>query len=181
MMSRMDLWRGIAMLLFAGFVTQSAAADEPRFEGLWSGAIVFKAAELEFEITVEVGRDPQGELVGTIDQPAERMIFHPLEYVRTEGKKVTFEFLKNSESRGPNAPFTFIGEISENGQRIEGHLVEHRGNIPFYLERLGEPGSERRTVDAPQVDDLTESSEELKTAFNDDAGNVRLVLLLSPT
>ncbi len=181
MKSRVNLWRSAAVLLSAMFVTQPVVADEPRFEGLWDGAIVFKAAELEFEITVEIGRDPQGELVGTIDQPAERMIFHPLEYVKTDGNNVSFEFLKNSESRGANAPFTFIGEISENGQKISGHLVEHRGNIPFFLERIGEPGSERRTVDAPSVGDLAQDSKELKAAFNRDTGDVRLVILLSPT
>ncbi len=171
---------GLVLVALVASAPPSAAA-EPRIEGLWDGAIVFEPAELEFEITVEIGRDPSGELVGTIDQLAERMIYYPLDYVRIEGRKVAFEFHKDSERRGPDAPFPFHGELSEDGQRITGELMEARGNIPFHLTRIGEPGSERRTVSGRPVTDLTEQSEELKAAFNRAAGDVRLVMLLSPT
>ena len=110
---RTDLPPGILLpAVFALLAAWPATAEEPPVEGLWEGAIVFSEAEREFEITVEIGRDPNGELVGTIDQRAERMIYHPLEYVRTDGRKVTFEFRKNSERRGPDAPFPFHGELS---------------------------------------------------------------------
>lgn len=161
--------------------TRPAVAEEARVEGLWEGAIVFSEAEREFEITVEIGRDPDGELVGTIDQRAERMIYHPLEYVRIDGREVAFEFRKDSERRGPDAPFPFVGELSEDGQRITGKLGEASGQIPFHLTRVGEPGSERRTFDSRPVEDLGEHGEELKAAFNQAGGDVRLVMLLSPT
>lgn len=157
------------------------AAGDPRFEGLWRGEIIYAEAEREFEITVEIGRDLRGELVGTIDLPAMSMLYHQLEYVRTEGDSVSFEFRRHSETRGEDAPFVFNGKLADDGQRVSGEFVEFRGAIPFNLRRAGEAGDPRLEIKPRPVVDLADNALELKEAFNRDRGEVRFVMLLSPT
>lgn len=162
-------------------------ASPPRLEGLWEGVILYDPAQVEMETTVEIARDAQGNWVGTIDVPSQRMQFHPLKDFRFDGRKAAFTFYRNSERRGPNSPFTFEGEISPDGRVLEGMFTgwynEEKGNdrVPFRIERIGEPGDERPEPVQASLLSLSPAGEELREAFNRDAGSIRLVMLLSPT
>jgi hypothetical protein len=153
----------------------------PDFTGLWRGLIVYSHAEKEFELVVEIFHGAGGTLQGTVDLPSERISYRPLRNVVVAGRRLSVEFLNDSEVRGPAATFKLDGELGPDGKTMHGTFVELGGRIPFELERQGEPGSERPPAVIAAVQPLAESADELKTAFNREAGKVRLVLLLSPT
>ena len=154
----------------------------PRLEGLWGGVILYDPAQVELETTVEISRDAQGSLVGTIDLPTHQMKFHPLRDFRLDGRKAAFTFYRNSERRGPNSPYTFEGEISPDGRVLEGMFTgfynEEKGidRVPFRLERIGEPGDERPEPVQPSLCALSPAGSELREAFNRDTGSIRLVM-----
>jgi hypothetical protein len=57
---------------------------------------------------------------------------------------------------------------------LAGAYIVRRGYLPEFRERLAEQGSSAQVVDLHSID-------QLKAAFNEDAGTPRLVLLFSPT
>ena len=156
-------------------------------EGLWDGIILYDPAQVELETTVEIARDAQGKLVGTIDLPSQRMKFHELRDFKVDGRKVSFTFYRNSEKRGPNSPFVFDGELSADGRRMTGIFTgfynEEKGTdrVPFSFERIGDPGDERAEPASPPVISLSPDYSELRDAFNRDADAVRILILISPT
>ena len=183
------------ILVFLAFWALPLAAQEvpreihapPRIEGLWQGIILYDPAQVELETTVEIARDAQGNLAGTIDLPSQRMQHHPLRDFKLDGRKVSFTFYRNSERRGPNSPFVFEGEISADGRAMEGIFTgfynEEKGTdrVPFHFERVGEPGDERPEPVHPPVIPLSPTYSELRDAFNRDADAVRILILISPT
>jgi hypothetical protein len=189
-----------ACLLLAGLPLAALAPEAPednlpvreivppaRLEGLWEGVILYDPAQVELETTIEIARDAQANLVGTIDLLTHQMKYHPLRDFRLDGRKAAFTFYRNSERRGPNSPFTFEGEISPDGRVLEGMFTgfynEEKGidRVPFRFERIGEPGDERPEPVQPALLTLSPAGGELREAFNRDAGSIRLVMLLSPT
>jgi hypothetical protein len=91
------------------------------------------------------------------------------------------EFLMDSEVRGPDATFKLQADLAPDGKAMHGVFVESGGSRPFFLDRKGDPGSDRPPERRWPVTDLSDQGEELRAAFNGDADRVRLVLLLSPT
>ena len=76
----------------------------------------------------------------------------------------------------------FTGKLAAGGATMSGDFFEGgRNHVPLVLRRIGDAGSPRQEPPLAPVTTLSAGSEELKAAFNRDAGKVRLVLLLSPT
>jgi hypothetical protein len=157
----------------------AAPTDLARFSGLYHGAIVYRAGEMELESVVELGLDGEGRLTGTIDQPG-FFEYQPLEGVTVEGDTLRFGYRRFSEVRGPDAPFEFEATLVDGGAALEGGFLESRGRIPFRFERIGDPGTPRPQMGRRPLADLSPSGDELRDVFNADAGSARLVLLLSP-
>lgn len=189
-----SVWKVFACLAVCALPLAAQPARETReiqmpvrVEGLWSGIILYDPAQVELETTVEIARDAQGRLVGTIDLPSQRMKYHELRDFKVDGRKVSFTFYRNSEKRGPNSPFVFDGEISADGRVIAGIFTgfynEEKGTdrVPFSFERIGEPGDERPEPVHPPVISLSPAYGELRDAFNRDTDAVRLLIQLSPT
>ncbi|HWN45489.1 MAG TPA: hypothetical protein VNW71_24900 [Thermoanaerobaculia bacterium] len=188
------VWRVFAWLAVCALPLAAQPAQEAReipqpvrVEGLWEGMILYDPAQVELETTVEIARDAQGKLVGTIDLPSQRMKYHELRDFKVDGRKVSFTFYRNSEKRGPNSPFVFDGEVSADGLVMAGIFTgfynEEKGTdrVPFSFERIGEPGDERPEPVAPPVIPLSPAYSELRDAFNRDADAVRILILISPT
>jgi hypothetical protein len=159
----------------------AAPAAAPELTGLWRGLIVYKHAENEFELVVEIFRGADGKLQGTVDLPSEHISYRPLRNIVVAGRRLSMEFLNDSEVRGPEATFKLEGELGADGKTMRGLFVELGGRVPFEIERQGEPGGERPAAAPAPLQALADSADQLKAAFNRDAGKVRLVLLLSPT
>ena len=178
----------LAAVLAAGAeAAQTAGPPRPDgnggvdFTGLWEGQIVYQRAEVEFDLTVEIFRGADGKLLGTVDLPSERVKFRPLRNIEVQGRHLNMEFLLDSEVRGPDATFKLQADLAPDGKTMHGVFVESGGSRPFFLDRRGDPGSERPPERRSPVTNLSDQAAELKAAFNRDADRVRLVLLLSPT
>lgn len=158
---------------------EAKAAD---VEGLWQGALIYKQAELEADVFVELAWDPKGRWVGTMDVPNQGMQFHPLENVRVNGAEVYFEFNRFAKKAGVTVETPFTGTVSADGTTITGDFHEGRKNhIPLTLKRIGRAGDDRPEPRKPELLSLSGSGAELREMFNRDAGKTRLVMLLSPT
>jgi hypothetical protein len=175
----------------AGAAEPPAAAKAPEpapalapsnAEGLWQGTLLYKKAELEADVLVELARDAKGKWVGTIDVPNQQMKFHPLDNIRIDGSAVYFEFNRFAQKAQVMVETPFTGTLSADGSTITGDFYEgKKSHLPLTLKKIGGPGSERPEPRLAEVRSLSPDGEELRTLFNRDAGKVRLVLLLSPT
>ncbi|MEM7586221.1 MAG: hypothetical protein AAF560_22710 [Acidobacteriota bacterium] len=170
----------LVLALLLGPTSQLAASDSG-LEGIWKGMLVSKAAEVEAEILIEVGRTPEGDYAGTFDMPVQNYIFHPLDTISLEGSKVAFDFYRDSERRGKNARFAFEGELSEDGQKITGNVIDGDIRIPFHLTWTDPPGTPREEPTVPDVATMSDDGDKLRDAFNREQDHVRLVMTLSPT
>lgn len=160
----------------------ASAASAANIEGLWQGTLIYKKAELEADVLVELARDAKGKWVGTIDVPNQQMKFHPLDNIRIDGSAVYFEFNRFAQKAQVMVETPFTGTAAADGSTITGDFYEGKTNhVPLVLKRIGGAGSERPEPRLAEVHPLAADGAELRALFNHDAGKVRLVLLLSPT
>lgn len=182
-----DARQPIAAVLAAALAAAAAGAAAgaelaPAVEGLWHGKIFYEPAAVELETTIEIGADAQGRLIGTLGMPSQHIEYLPVSAVEHAGRSLAVTFHWDSETRGPDAPFYFRGELSADGAVYAGEFTASDVVKPFRLERLGPPGTPWPLVaDPPPLADLSPSLVELRDAFNADPGAARLILLLSPT
>lgn len=177
-----------ALLAVLGLVLPVAAAPSPDPapdredpQGLWRGVIAYDPGRVEIDVLVELARGPEGDWAGTIDVPAHRIEYHPLEDVSVDGSRVTFWFNRQSPSAG-RVESPFRGEISPDGTIISGEFVEAgRNHHRFELQRIGDAGDPRPEPELSPVHPVSEDLAELRDAFNRHRDAVRVVLLLSPT
>ncbi len=174
-------WRSLAIGISLGMLPISSFAAQGSLEGIWKGMLVLKKAEVEADILVEIGRAPDGTLAGTFDMPVQNYIYHPFETIQLDGSEATLEFRRDSERRGKNALFIFKGELSEDGQKLTGEVVDGDKTIPFHLTWTDPPGMPREEPWVPEVTTMSDRGDELREAFNRNKDHVRLVLTLSPT
>jgi hypothetical protein len=173
---------GLLALLAPGAGLLVGAEPKARVDGLWEGVIVYRPAQIELDLTVEIAADP---LVGTIDIPVQGLKFLPLLNLKQEGSRVAFEFDRFPDKEGPEGRFEFRGELSPDGRRITGECNGRNAGVdlrlPFQLERRGDAGRERPPEVRPPLTPMSDAGDELRAAFNRDKDKIRLVLLLSPT
>lgn len=152
-------------------------------EGLWEGVILYQPGKTEVEIVVDLARDHEGHLAGTISIPARNLRYLPLEKLGHDGAEVAFTFSRYSESAKMDVVSPFRGELTPDGQTMRGEFVE--GGVhtySFVLERIGDAGSEPPAPPPPPpLHDLSAGGDELSRLFNEHADKVRLVLMVSPT
>jgi len=172
----------LSLLMMAGAERPAHADPAVRVDGLWEGVIVYQAAQVELDVTVEMSGSP---LVGTIDLPAQELKFHPLQSARADGSKVAIAYDLVSGKQDPGNRFWLRGELTPDGKRIagefSGRIHDTEVRAPFILDRKGEAGSNRPPEIKPPLHPLSDGASELRSAFNRDQGKVRLIMLLSPT
>jgi hypothetical protein len=144
--------------------------------------LVYKPAELEVDVFVELARDANGRWVGTLDLLNQGLRFHPLENIRVDGPAVSFDFNRFAQKAQVMVETPVTGTLAADGRTITGDFYEGKKNhVPLTLEKIGAAGSERPEPRKAEVHTLADSGEELRALFNRDAGKTRLVLMLSPT
>jgi hypothetical protein len=165
---------GAVLLLVLGFPCPLVwGQDRPAVEGSWEGAVVYVPAELEVEIFVDLFQDSRGVLAGLIDIPTKPIEDEPLSNLRFEGSRISWELQRDSGT------FPYEGTLSADGREIRGTSADRGKTVEFWLKRR-DPGAPERVRVQPPLHTLSATGAELKERFNADAGNVRLVMLLSP-
>jgi hypothetical protein len=111
--------------------------------------------------------------------------FHPIQNLKVEDAKVSFEYDLNLNRQEADDIFKFRGEVSPDGKMITGKFAgRYSGmdlDLPFQLRRIGDAGSARPALVKRPVTVISDSGDELRAVFNRDKDKVRLVMLLSPT
>lgn len=163
-----------ALCAFATAFSPAWGQDHrPAVEGSWEGIVVYSPAELEVEIAVELLRDANGKLVGLIDIPTKPIDDEPLSNLKLDGNRISWDLVRDSGT------FLFEGTLSADGNEIQGRSVDRGKSYDFTLRRRDPSAPERKAIHPP-LHPLSATGAELKEKFNADAGNVRLVMLLSP-
>jgi hypothetical protein len=164
-----------ALAALALAVPGPGAAAESPFAGSWKGAIESKPNKIHVDIAVDFLSDPKSGLRGYIDVIDQGIKGHPLEGVEARGSRLEFTS-KDDVDTG-----VFKGEMTNDGTTINGTLVEAGRIYQVTLTRAKElrlwPGEE----EPPALHALARGGGELKKQFNQDAGKVRLLLLLAPS
>jgi hypothetical protein len=106
--------------------------------GHWEGVIQAPETMVNFE--VDFARNDKGEMIGTINLPAENIKGLPLTRVKVDGSSVMFQVRSDQ-------PLT--GAVSADGQSITGDMTASGGTAPFTLTRTGAPRIEAPVKNAP--------------------------------
>jgi hypothetical protein len=108
--------------------------------GHWEGAI--QAPDVEVRIEVDLTRNGNGELAGTISIPANTLKGLPLSSVTVENGAVTFDVRLAGGGR-------FQGEILADGKSLSGVFAGQAGTAPFSLTRTSDARIEAPPKSAP--------------------------------
>jgi len=106
-----------------------AGQDDKLFVGTWNGTI--RTGGSEIGIIVKFSLDESGQLVGTIDVPAQGNEGLSLSNIKAEGKKITFMI----DNPGIPGEPTFNGTLDGTGKKIEGVFIQGLGEGSFNLEK----------------------------------------------
>jgi hypothetical protein len=128
-----------ALVLFLASLVRAQTAIDP--SGHWEGAI--QIPNMEMKIEIDLTKNGKGELTGTFSQPAQGVKGLPLSTVGVEGRSVRFVF------KGGDAPATFEGALSDDGQSIAGEVNQGTYTLPFKLARTGDARIARAPKSAP--------------------------------
>ena len=148
----------------------AAAPATPDLSGRWVGAIVVEQGRQEVELQVDLESGAAGLWSGTMAVPVQGVSPKPLADLTVAGDRVSWTF----EDASGRAAF----HGTRQGDRIVGSDHEKGRDYPFELKRVGPPGTE--TCPHIELQDL-HGVEELRAAFNRDAGKTRLLMVLPPS
>ena len=135
--------------------------------GHWEGTIQTPEMSVPFE--VDFTRNAKGEITGTINLPAERILGLPLAKVKIDGAKVMFHVRADQ-------PLT--GTLSADGQSITGDMTASGGTAPFTMTRTGAARIETPMPNAP-VGTALEGT--WRGTIDSRMGSMRLVLEVANT
>jgi len=164
---------GLLLLTLAGPGSVAAAEESASVIGTWAGFVQVRPAEYEVDFQLKIERNKDGSLKGWVSYPSEGIKDQALEKIAMgEGRTVTF---LARDDKGVESAYQ--GWLSDDGRQIDGDLAESGQHFNFKLER----GDGRWLHAASELKTLSPAGTELLSAFNEDRGRVRLLLILSPT
>jgi hypothetical protein len=95
--------------------------------GHWTGTI--QTPDLIVDFAVDLARNARGELIGTLDLPAEKIQGLPLTRIALDGTSIVFHARSDQ-------PLT--GVLSPDGTTITGDMKAGGAAVPFTMRRIGE-------------------------------------------
>jgi hypothetical protein len=167
--------RAVLLLLLAvgqAPVKEVSSPTLERWTGHWQGTILVVPAEFELDLAFDLSRDPSGGAAGSLSLPDQGLISQKVENLTIHGREISFAYRDGKDTS------RFEGRLSEDGKAIAGTVKDPGKTYEFVLRRDLRSGA---AAPVPAVRQLSESGEELRSLFNQDAGRVRLLMILSPT
>lgn len=154
---------------FFAFAMPAVHAQEKALTGHWEGAVVMVAAEQEVDVVVDFSPAVAGKQ-GELQFPLAGEGALEINDLKAEGARVSFSVRDKS-----GVVSAFSGDLSPDGAILQGTMKESGQSIPFTLRRSKAGGPAREAV----VHKLSGDGSQLKEAFNRDAGDTRMLLLLN--
>lgn len=159
----------VLLLSLLAPVAPAFAAQEPKLVGHWEGALILTPAEQEVDVALDFSRTG-GKLCGQLQFPITADGAHELENLVLAGSRVTFS-VKDKDG----VVSAFDGSLSPDGTRLEGKMIEKEKAAPFLLH----PAPAAKPAREIPTYKLSGDGIQLKTAFNNDIGKTRLILLIN--
>lgn len=153
-------------------VPHAAAGDKFDIAGDWRGAILVQPAKFEVGLSIHFERKADNSIGGTMSNLTHHREDLNLVDVFFNGAKVSFLAL------GQGQPVQFQGELSAEGSKIHGTVVEGQQQVPFEL--IKSPPQAWKAQARAEAVSLSPDLGEMKRIFNEDHGSVRLLMVLSP-
>jgi hypothetical protein len=135
--------------------------------GHWVGSVTVRSGQ-EFPVEFDLGRNAEGKLKGTFNQPDENVKGLPVSVVGFRGAVVTLDL----RTRGGGV---FEGDLASDGASISGVFASPLGPAPFRLTRKGDARFEAPPTSPAIGKDL----EGTWTGRLDVEGGYRLVLTMA--
>lgn len=126
--------RVIALLLLSAVAAHAQGASDP--SGHWEGGI--DTPEGSIGVIVDLARNTDGQLAGTIGVPPQNLTGFPLVIESADGRAITFRF------KGALGNRVFQGVVAEDGASMSGDFVQSGFTMRFALSRKG-----AAQIDAP--------------------------------
>ncbi len=164
----------VSLTLLSRLSLSAQAAVPPLLDGHWEGVIVATPAEMEVDVDIDFARDGKYVLQGRLAFPTQQPRTYELQKLVFRAAAVSFFVLDDNQ-----VPSFFEGTVSQDGSEITGTMTEELKIYPFSLRRRA--GTPTRETFLSPVLRVAEDGAELRQAFNEGAGHVRLLMILSPT
>jgi hypothetical protein len=164
----------ILAAVFCALATWMGARVEavpPQPGGHFEGVIIVNPGEFEVDMKLDLVPAANGSLTGHLSYPNQGPKEYALNTVEISDGHV---LITSIDDQGVVS--VFQGRSLEGGNVLQGDLTENGKKAPFELHRT-DPGALRKP---PAVQKLSPDGAELKTLFNQEQGQVRVLLVLSP-
>jgi hypothetical protein len=119
--------RVFALLLLTAVSAQAQKAGDPT--GHWEGGI--ETPEGSIGVIVDLARNTEGQLGGTIGVPPQNLKGFPLVIESADGRAITFRF------RGAPGNRVFQGMVADDGASMSGEFTQGGFSMHFALARKG--------------------------------------------
>ena len=114
-----------ALLLVSAPIARAQIPADP--SGHWAGSIQIPGREVIFEL--DLVKNGDGRLVGTMNSPAEHIKGLPLRAVAVEGRSISFDARRDQPLRGT---------LSADGTSVSGDATVGGYVLPFSMSRTGD-------------------------------------------
>jgi len=158
------------LLVFSG----SAAAEVTQgLEGCWKGVILFEEGRIELDMAACFSNLAEDGWKAVLDLPLVGVENLEAETVELEDGRVQMSF----DLGDGGGERTITAKLEDDGDRMTGEFHQGARVSPLLLERADSAAAPR----VVEVDTLAPGIAALKQRFLGDSGDVRLLLLLSPS
>ena len=158
------------LILAVGAVSTTAmlsAQTTPDPTGHWEGAILPPSGE-QLRVEFDLGRNADGKLRGTINQPDQKVKGLPLSAVAIQGGLVTIDLRTSGGG-------IFQADLAADNQSMSGVFASQFGPVPFKLARKGDAHFDA----APKNPAIGKELEGTWNGILDVEGGFRLVLKMA--
>jgi hypothetical protein len=165
----------LCLLLLLSWRSPGMASEAGHgFEGHWEGAVMVVPGRNEVDVIIELQKIETG-WTGEIAIPNNDLEHYPLKGVTVSGDEVSFRFETADGVR------YFTGRLDQDEQVLKGFYKRDEKTMPFEFDRMGKAGAGAAIPhQGPELHTLSVGATELRDLFNQDAGKVRLLILVSP-
>ncbi len=157
----------VVLATLAATALPLAAQD---WTGYWVGAIQLAPAESEVDVLLELSRPGGGSLAGRLWFPT-----HPSGPFAVDLRAVDRRSISFQVTDSDRVVSAFAGTLDAQDTVLTGTFHEQQATYPFELRRRIQPPPVTL-----QVADLGNDDAGLRSAFDQDTGHIRLMLVLSP-